>query len=109
MKNIYLSLAVLGAIIPYFFFVDFISKEGINISLFIHSLFINAPASGFSADLLISSLVFWLYMFSKNKTTAAPKPYWFILINLTIGLSCALPAYLYQREKLHQANLAITK
>lgn len=100
MKNIYLILAIIGAIIPYLFFFQFIQVEGFNIPLFISSLFVNGASGGFSADILLSSLVFWLFMFQKTKETNNPKPTVFVLLNLTIGLSCALPAYLYAQEKL---------
>ena len=98
MKNIYLFLAILGAIIPYFFFFQFFQDHGLNIHSFIAAIFANGAASGFTADLLLSSFVFWLYMFKQYKKEGHPKPYIFIVLNLTIGLSCALPAYLYVNE-----------
>ena len=103
MKNIYLILAVIGAIVPYLFFYQFIQEFGIDLPLFMRSLFVNGAAGGFSADLLIASLVFWLFMFDRAKKLATPKPYLFVVINLTIGLSCALPAYLYACDR-HKMN-----
>ena len=98
MKKLYLILAIIGAIIPYVFFFQFIQVEGVNIPAFISALFVNGAAGGFSADLLLSSVIFWLLMFQKAGESTGPKPYLFIVLNLTIGLSCALPAYLYSRE-----------
>jgi len=98
MKNLYLGLAIVGAIIPLFFFFQFFSAEGVNLGSFMSGLFVNGAAGGFSADLLLSSIVFWLYMFQQQKKEKAPKPGLFIVLNLFIGLSCALPAYLYTRE-----------
>ncbi|MCJ8311336.1 MAG: DUF2834 domain-containing protein [Saccharospirillaceae bacterium] len=98
MKNVYLAGAIIGTIIPYIFFFQFIQLEGLNIPLFMSSLFANGAAGGFSIDLLITSFVFWVYMFNKTKD-GQPKPYVFIILNLTIGLSCALPAYFYWIEK----------
>ena len=91
MRNLYLALAVAGAVIPYVFFAGFFLEHGISLARFLSALFANGAAGGFTADILISSLVFWLYMFSRN----GPRPWLFIVLNLTIGLSCALPAYLY--------------
>jgi len=99
MKKLYLLLAIIGAIVPYIFFFQFIQTEGLNIPAFISALFVNGAAGGFSADLLLSSFIFWLFMFQQTKESDGPKPYLFIILNLTIGLSCALPAYLYAREK----------
>lgn len=99
MKNIYLILAILGAIIPYIFFFQFIQIAGLDLIAFATALFVNGAAAGFSADLLLSSFIFWLFMFQQAKRSNGPTPYVFIVLNLTIGLSCALPAYLYAREK----------
>ncbi len=84
---------------PYIFFFQFIKAEGLSLLAFSQALFVNGAAGGFSADLLFTSFVFWLFMFVQQKRTQGPKPYLFIILNLMIGLSCALPAYFYAREK----------
>ena len=97
MKNVYLVLAVLGTVVPYYFFLQHMGPQGMALGAFVTDAFANPVASGFTSDLLISSLVFWIYMFSAGKD--APKPWAFIAMNLLIGLSCALPAYLYWRAR----------
>lgn len=92
-------MAILGAIIPYLFFFQFFQVEGINLPVFVSSLFVNGAAGGFSADLLFTSFVFWIFMYNQASKGNSLKPPIFILLNLSIGLSCALPAYLYAREK----------
>jgi len=100
MKHLYLILAFVGAVVPYLFFIAFFREAGINLAGFVAGAFANGAAGGFAADLLISSLVFWLFMFSRWRAGAnTPHPGWFILLNLTIGLSCALPAFLYFEER----------
>ncbi len=99
--TLYLVLAVLGAVIPMAFFASFFLREGINLLGFVESVFANAAAGGFTADLLISSFVFWVFLFSKNGK--GPKPWLYIGLNLCIGLSCALPAYLWAVEKSRSA------
>ena len=91
MKHVYLLGTILGAVVPYAFFTNHFLAHGVNLPEFVAALFANGAAAGFTADLLISSAVFWAYMFSQRE----PKMWVFILLNLTIGLSCALPAYLY--------------
>jgi len=98
MKQLYLVLAIVGAIVPYVFFFPYFQTYGFDPLLFIYALFDNGAAGGFSADLLLASFIFWLFMFQQVKESDGPKPYLFIVLNLTIGLSCALPAYLYARE-----------
>ena len=97
-KKLYLLLAFGGAIVPYIFFIQHFADTGFALSDFLSALFVNGAAGGFTADLLITSLVFWIFMFQRAEHGDAPKPFWFIIINLTIGLSCALPAYLYVSE-----------
>jgi len=44
---------------------------------------------------LITSFVFWTFLWARK----TPRLWAYVLINLTIGLSCALPAYLYVRAR----------
>lgn len=97
-KNLYLLLAIGGAIVPYVFFIQYFADAGVSLGAFLAALFVNGAAGGFTADLLISSLVFWIFMFQRSSQGEGAKPLWFVIINLAIGLSCALPAYLYASE-----------
>lgn len=97
MKNIYLAAALLGAVIPMVFFTQHFAASGGAVSAFFSAVFATPAASGFAADLFISSFVFWAYMFTAGE--GKPKPWPFIALNLLIGLSCALPAYLYWRMR----------
>ena len=99
MKTLYLVLALVGAVVPYIFFMQHFSSEGIGLVGFVRALFANPAASGFTADLLITSSIFWVFMFQQRKRGKGPSPVIFILLNLLIGLSCAFPAYLYARER----------
>ena len=99
LKTTYLILAITGAIVPYVFFLKYFGEAGFGLSTFVTALFANGAAGGFTADVLISSAVFWLFMFQQRSRGHGPIPTVFIVLNLLIGLSCALPAYLYAREK----------
>ncbi len=98
MKTVYLILAIAGALLPYVFFIQHFSSEGVSLSRFVSALFANPAAGGFTADLLFTSLVFWIFMFHQRSRKKGPRPILFIVLNLLIGLSCAFPAYLYARE-----------
>lgn len=98
MKKVYLILAVVGAIVPYIFFANFIQLYGFDLPKFVELAFGNAAAGGFSADLCIATLLFWVFLFHQQRK-GGPKPWLFIILTLTIGLTCALGVYLYVREK----------
>lgn len=102
-KQFYLICAVLGTIIPWAFFAQFFAVEGMNIPLFLQSLFINEAAGGFSADVLISMVVFLIWSFYDAKQLAV-KHWWFVVLaSCLVGLSLALPLYLFFREDRDQA------
>ena len=95
-QTAYLTMAVLGAVIPIIFFANFFLVEGLDVIVFAQAIFANGAAGGFAADLFISSFVFWIFMFSRKD---GPKPWLFIAMNLFVGLSLALPAYLWVSHK----------
>lgn len=97
-KNLYLGLAFAGAIVPYIYFIQHFADVGFGLGDFMSALFANPAAGGFTADLLITSFVFWIAMFHRRSLGKGPRPLLFIILNLTIGLSCALPAYLAASE-----------
>ncbi len=99
MKTLYLVLAIVGAVLPYAFFIQHFSSEGLSLPGFVAALFANPAAGGFTADLLFTSAVFWIFMFHQRSREKGPPPTLFIVLNLFIGLSCAVPAYLYARER----------
>ncbi len=93
MKNFYLIAAIVGAAIPLVLFAEHFTAAGFSVGTFIRAVFANPAAAGFAADVLISSAVFWALMQVRRPTGPVLWP--FIVLNCAIGLSCALPAYLY--------------
>ena len=96
-SSLYLLLAAIGAVLPWVFFAGFFSAEGLA-GDFIGALFANGAAGGFTTDLLISSLVFWMFLFPEARRVGVTAPWLFVVVNLLIGLSCALPLFLWRRE-----------
>jgi len=90
-------MALLGAIIPLLLFFSFAVEQGFSAQRLFAAGFANRAAAGFTTDLFISSFVFWVYMWSKK--AQGPILWPFVAINLLIGLSCALPAYLWASTK----------
>ena len=99
MKALYLVLAIVGAALPTAFFIQHFSSQGVSLSGFVAALFANPAAGGFTADLLFTSGVFWIFMITQRIRGKGPHAILFVGLNLLIGLSCVLPAYLYARER----------
>ncbi|MEE4298600.1 MAG: DUF2834 domain-containing protein [Pseudomonadales bacterium] len=96
--SLYLLLAVLGALVPWLCFGFWFVEAGIGLS-FLRAALANGVAAGFTADVVISSLAFWLWIAADAREQRAGPIWPFVLLNLTVGLSCALPAWLLRRER----------
>ena len=97
-STLLLALAGFGAVAPYVFFSQFFASEGLG-GDFIGALFVNGAAGGFATDVLISSLVFWIFLFAEARRVGVGHAWAFVVLNLAIGLSCALPLFLWARER----------
>jgi hypothetical protein len=99
MRQYYLVVAVVGTLWPYYFVGSFAVYNGFDVRLFVQQLLSARASLGFVVDLFISSFVFWPFLFKEAKHLNTPSPWLFIILNLAVGLSCALPLFLYFREK----------
>lgn len=100
LKGFYFLAFLVGTLVPLYFVYGFIQEKGsVDLTIFIADLFSTKASSTFSSDLLISSFIFWVFMAYDKKSRDIPNRFIFVLLNLTIGLSCALPLYLFFREK----------
>ena len=97
LKKFYLVCAIIGTIVPWFFFAQFFTWQGFNIALFVQSLFVNGAAAGFVADVLISIVVFLVWSYDDAKTLGVPRWWVVLLASFVVGLSLSLPLYLYMR------------
>lgn len=98
-STIYLILAIVGAVVPWVFFGSYFAAEGFGTGGFVPALFANGAAGGFAADLLISSVVFWIYLNSLKASGRLERIWPWVCVNLAIGLSCAFPLILWQMTR----------
>ena len=98
-KILYFLLFIIGSVIPYYFFLPFLLKHGLDIKLIISELTANNISIFFSIDVIISAIVLIIYIiYDQNKI----KVQYFalaILATLTIGVSSGLPLYLLLKER----------
>ena len=95
---IYAVLAVIGTMLPYAYFIPFVTEHGLNLGEFFTQAFANRVASMLTMDVLVSSLVFWVFMWAESKRLNLRGWPLLILPNLLVGLSLALPLFLLWRE-----------
>jgi hypothetical protein len=98
-KNIYLVFALIGFFVPYYFLFHFLGANGFDISLLIEQLFANQISTFFAVDLIISIIIFWIYMIPEANKLQMKNWWLYILASLTVGLSFALPLFLFFKER----------
>ena len=98
-KQVYLILAIIGFIVPYYFFLQLTAENGFNLSLLIQPFFANAFMKGAAMDLTISVIVFWVYALAEANRLQMKNSWVYVLATLLVGLSFALPLFLYFRER----------
>jgi hypothetical protein len=104
MQWAYLVTAILGAVLPLSQFVPFVLKHGLDVHLFVSQLFENHISAFFGMEVLASSIVLWLFVFSEGRRWGMKRLWFYLVCNLTVGVSLALPLFLFFRESKQIAD-----
>jgi hypothetical protein len=104
-KTLYLMFAFAGSIAPWFWLLQNTTAL-LSPTLFLQRAFENNVAAGITSDLLISALVFFGFVWVELKRLGTSRWWMIAYVGLTlgVGLSCALPCFLYHREQMLEAN-----
>ncbi len=104
LKIIYLSLCVLGAVLPYWQFVPWVMAHGLQTSLFFRELFANRISAFFGMDVIVSAIVVVVFTRAESARLGIRRRWLPVLTVITVGVSLGLPMFLYMRElKLEQS------
>ncbi|CAL2079074.1 DUF2834 domain-containing protein [Tenacibaculum sp. 190524A02b] len=98
-RHLYLLIAILGTCIPYYHFGEFLFQNGIDFKLFIDQMTGTSISSFFTWDVIISTLAVFTLVLVEGKRIGMKNLWLYILFNLIVGVSLALPAFLYVRQK----------
>jgi hypothetical protein len=95
MRWLYFVAAILGAVLPLSQFIPFVAAHGFDMPLFFKLLFQNNVSAFFGMDVIVSSLVLWLFIFSEGRRHGMRGLWVYVVCNLTVGVSLALPLFLF--------------
>ena len=95
----YLLFCILGVVIPYSQFVPWVMEHGPNGPLMARELFANRISGFFALDVLVSSVVVVAFVTREGKRLGMRLLWLPIVALLTVGVSLALPLFLYLRER----------
>ncbi len=98
MKTVYLVLAIVGLLVPGYFIVRLVLQPGLGVAALLAPFSNNLLVALLGADLAVSSLVFWVFVYRESERRGIPAPWLFVLANLLVGLCFALPLFLYVRH-----------
>lgn len=104
MQILYLIAAILGAVLPLSQLIPFLRTHGLDLKLFFTLLFSNNVSGFFGMDVIVSSLVLWIFVFSEGRRLGMRHRWIYVVCNLTVGVSLALPLFLLFRERALQGR-----
>jgi hypothetical protein len=95
----FLILALFGAVVPLAVFAPFVHAHGLAPGLFMRQLFATPVSRFFGFDVLISTIVFWVFMLREGRRLEMKKVWIYFVCTLLVGVSLGLPLFLYFRER----------
>jgi hypothetical protein len=100
-RRLYLGLTLIGTVLPWVFFDQFLFSGTASVEAFFAQAFANPVARLCAADLIISALTFFGFTWFELKRSGLSRSWLWLYAACTFGagLSCALPLFLYLRER----------
>jgi hypothetical protein len=94
-----MMLCVVGVAAPYAMFLPWLREHGFSAALFVQQMFANRISSFFVSDVLVSAIVLMVFTRQESARLSIKRSLWPLLALLTVGVSLALPLFLYLRER----------
>jgi hypothetical protein len=98
-RTLYLLLCVGGVVLPYSQLIPFLREHGLDLRLFFDQLFSNRIGGFFGWDVIVSSVVLWVFVFVEGRRAGVKHLWAPLAANLAVGVSLGLPLFLYLRER----------
>jgi uncharacterized protein DUF2834 len=98
-RAIYGGLCVLGTVLPYWQLLPFLREHGLDLRLMIAQLFAAPVSAFFGADVMVSSVVLWVFVAIDGRRAGVKHLWAPVVANLSVGVSLGLPLFLYLRER----------
>ncbi len=99
LRMIYLALAILGTLVPFWHFFAWFREFGWSLSGLMSAWHVNAATTGLVWDLTIAAVTLTLFIlveavYRRDRLCLVAIPATFL-----IGVSCGLPLYLFLRSR----------
>jgi hypothetical protein len=97
-RSVYATLCVAGTILPYWQLLPFLLDHGADIRLFFAQAFANRVSGAFAIDVMVSSVVLWVFVAAEGRRLGMKHLWMPIVANIAVGVCLGLPLFLYFRE-----------
>ncbi|SRR6266498_4615830 len=105
---LYLLLCIAGALLPYSQFIPIVREHGLNTTLIVQQLFANKISGFFGFDVIVSSLVLWVFVYAEGTRLRMRYLWIYVVANLLVGVSLGLPLFLLVRQSKLDAEVLST-
>jgi Terpene cyclase DEP1 len=95
---------MVGLVLPYFQFLPWLAVNGMNFELFFHQLFANRISAFFGMDVLVSAVTLMVFVRNDRPPISGIARWLPLIAVLAVGVSLALPLFLYLREENARAE-----
>lgn len=99
LRMIYLTLAILGALVPSIFYAEWLMTHGLVVFGEITDWSASGLLTAISWDIAISVLAFFVFVLTEAIARKDYLPLVVLPVTLIIGLSCGFPLYLFFRTR----------
>lgn len=98
MKYVYLSLAIIGLVLPYSEFVPFVMENGLDIALLIKQLMANHISAFGGYDVIVLAVVLLAFIIYENKKKRIRYSWLAVLGTFTVDVSFGLPLFNFLKK-----------
>jgi len=99
LRTLYLILAIVGLILPMWFFVSFFRDNGFHLGLMLDAWAVNDATRGLTWDLTIAAVTLCVFIISE---TMVRRDYWMLICipaTFFVGVSFGFPLYMFLRSR----------
>jgi hypothetical protein len=86
---VYWALCIVGTTLPYTQLIPFLLEHGFDSHLFLEQLFANRISSFFGVDLIVTSIVLWVFILSEGKRLKMNHLWLYLVSYLLVRVSLA--------------------
>lgn len=99
LRHVYLTLSLLGILIPFSLFVPWLAANGPDLPLFFSELFSTRVGGFFGLDVFVSAAVLFVFIAVEGRRLAAGARWLPVAVTLACGVSAGFPLFLYVRQR----------